>query len=100
MTGYLAALAFTYLCNSTAEVRLVSPDEARACTSAYELVKRHFYPSFEVAAIGTPERQAQNAAAYLAFKRWETDNATLVAQMQATARRQARDATALAANLD
>ena len=89
MADFLTLLAFTYLCNGTAEVRLLAPPEAAACTSAYEGVKRHFYPEFEVAPLGSPERIAQNATAYAGFKAWEADNAALVATMRADARRAA-----------
>ncbi|NDR56368.1 hypothetical protein [Aliiruegeria sabulilitoris] len=92
MTEFLTVLAFTYLCNSTAELRQVSFDEARDCTLAYEQVKRHFHPAFGVSPVGTRHRQEQNIAAYLAFKQWEKENAEFVAGMKAEATRQAQDA--------
>ncbi|SDI25037.1 hypothetical protein [Aliiruegeria lutimaris] len=92
MTEFLTVLAFTYLCNSTAELRVVSYDEASDCTFAYEQVKRHFHPEFGIAPAGTRHRQEQNIVAYLAFKQWEKDNAEFVTGMKTEAARLAREA--------
>ncbi len=92
MTEFLTVLAFAYLCNSTAELRQLSLDEASDCTLAHEQVKRHLHPEFAAAPVGSRHRREQNIAAYLAFKQWEKENAELVAGMKDKATRQAQDA--------
>ncbi len=85
MTDFLTILAFTYLCNSTVELRLVSLDEARDCAAAYEEVKQHFQPGFELASDGVPQQRQKRIAAYLALKQWESENADLVSRLKAEA---------------
>lgn len=95
MTDFLSLLAITYLCNATAEQRMMAFSEALHCANTYEQVKRHFLPTFTPAPIGTKTRSAQNVVAYLEFKNWEADNPELVADLKARANEQARKAAVM-----
>lgn len=80
MTAFLEILAFYYLCDSVSQLRPLEHPEILRCSAAYEQVKAHFLPLDDASA----DRSA-NAAAYLGFKAWETDNADLVGDLRRAA---------------
>ncbi len=83
MAEFLAILAIYYLCDATAATRQLTSEELNYCMTRYEAVKEHFLPDGARAARGTPEFSAQNREAYQGFKRWEAENADLVASLRA-----------------
>ncbi|MFD0979307.1 hypothetical protein [Tropicimonas aquimaris] len=86
MTEFLAILAVLYTCNAAAEVRVLSSDEAVACSGVFEVVKAQFMDDPEAGNSDPMSSTRQNVDAYLAFKQWEADNPDLVDEMQRAAR--------------
>lgn len=82
MQTFLQLLSIYYMCDVAAALRPLDFEEVVGCTATYELVKQHFAPEFDLAPHGTPERVAQNRAAYLGFRAWQDENADLVADLR------------------
>lgn len=91
MSEFLAVLAVFYMCNASAEVRVLSAGEAVACNGAFEMVKAHFARAPPPGTSRSSKPNVHDTGAYLAFKRWEIDNAELVEEMQREARFELRE---------
>ena len=85
MSEFLEMLSIYYTCDAMAAIRPLTSDEFSGCMDVYEVVKRFFAPSFDLAAPGTAERAEQMRMAYLGFVDWQNANSDLVAQMRAHA---------------
>ncbi|MEM1079905.1 MAG: hypothetical protein AAGI09_15435, partial [Pseudomonadota bacterium] len=81
MATFLLVLTSYYMCDLAASETLLSRDDAIFCASLYVEVKSHF---------GDGET---GAAAYLAFKTWEAENAATVLELRADAAQRLRKTT-------
>lgn len=84
MTAFIALLSSYYLCDAAAALHPLAPDTAQACAARYEAVKDTFV---DETAAGPEARRL----AYMRFKRWEAENADLVADLRRDAHSQASD---------
>ena len=90
LDDFSALLALYYHCDAIAALRPVGGEELTRCAEAYAAIKHWFRPVWEVAPQGSPERHAQNLAAYAGFKEWEAANVDLVERLRGAADRLAR----------
>ena len=87
----LAMIAAYLMCSTAAEVRLLDPTEAEACSTIYMHVKLDFLPDVDMAhyqQMSASDRAEVNRRAYAAYVAWRVANPELVDEMEADARRQ------------
>ena len=86
----LALLAAYFLCSEAAEVRVLDRAEAASCVETYNEVKLAFVPGIDMPhflAMDATHRAKVNLQGYAAYSQWRSENADLVADMEAEARR-------------
>ena len=86
----LALIAAYFLCSEAAEVRVLERSEVAACVETYNEVKLSFIPNIgmaQFAAMDASRRAEVNLQGYAAYSQWRSENAGLVTEMEAEARR-------------
>lgn len=87
----LALIASYFLCSEAAELRVLDRAKVEACTAIYIEVKLGFLADVDLVAYQSMEatqRADANQRGYLAYIAWRAENADLVGEMEAEARRQ------------
>ncbi len=82
MDPLLELLRVYYECTALAEAHVLTQTQRFACNETYQQAKRLFLDG-DLAHPGSILTKEQNTQAYLLFKSWEAENASLVAQLRA-----------------
>ena len=77
MEDFTTLLTVYYQCTAMAEAHVLTQVERFACNETYQQVKRLFLDG-DLSRPGSFLTHEQNTQAYLLFKSWEIENASLV----------------------
>lgn len=82
MSEFLRLLAVYYACDHAAALRPLTAAEVAACMGHYNAVKSHFVTDLPPPA-SSEDRSTTSNLAFTRFKRWESENQRLVADLRA-----------------
>lgn len=94
---FMNLLAAYFLCNATAEARMLDVHEAQQCLAWQTAIKIELLPHVtpgDYTAMTSAERAAFGREGYQAYLAWKAEHPDLVADLTATAREQAEAAQA------
>lgn len=94
---FMNLLAAYFLCNATAEVRMLDVHEAQQCLVWQTAIKIELLPHVtpgDYTAMTSAERAAFGREGYRAYLAWKAEHSDLVADLTTTARQQAEAAQA------